>query len=325
MAGTCLCRSGGRCALTVQQSHHPGHPCKNSQTESRQAQHSSHLTQAGGIKYLVYISGGSSTVHIHVLLPSPHDAGGIGLGDHSSHLVSSLSSLPCSCLGLTRSGTAAFCHFGPTRHGIPAPFPSFVERESIPLVLRPFCCPVLFHTLDGKPPRTRHWPPLPLSPRQQQTIDSQHRHNTITSILPSRAKPTPTVIVSSHLGTTVMFQTSTATQNVPLGPSAPPSAWPTVFVALPDCLTAQHLAMTQSTSVQVSCWGIVWPGSCLLVGRLRNAARGKQDGRIAVVSPKVFHLFSPGPSSPCPLLGILWPRPTHGIFHNPILTDMAIS
>lgn len=35
-------RSGGRCALTMQQSPHPGHACRSSQTESGQAQHSSH-------------------------------------------------------------------------------------------------------------------------------------------------------------------------------------------------------------------------------------------------------------------------------------------
>lgn len=237
-------------------------------------------------------------MHSHVLLPSPHDARGISLGniqlgDHSSHLVSSLSSLPCSCLGLIRSGTAAICHLCPTRHGIPAAFPSFKREIGRSPWSHPFgsssrllpCAFVSPSTENLQEPRP--CPRFPISPhRQQQTIDSQHKLNTITSILPSRAKPTPTVIVSPHLCTTVMFQTSTATQNVPLGPSAPPSAWPTFFVALPDCPEPSSAPVRFGASVVLgNCLAqLLSTGWQVVQGSTRQA--GRLDGRIAVVSPE---------------------------------------
>lgn len=57
------------------------------------------------------------------------------------HLVSSLSSLPCSCLGLTRSGTAASCHFCPIRHGIPAPFPILRQERDREIAMGPSLWP----------------------------------------------------------------------------------------------------------------------------------------------------------------------------------------
>lgn len=121
-------------------------------------------------------------VHIHVPLPPRTILEVISLGN--IHLVSSLSSLPCSCLGLTRSGTAASCHFCPTRHGIPAPFPILRQERDREIAMGPslwlpqpssaLC--FLTHTLPGKPSRTRPCPPFPISSRQQQTTDSQRKH-----------------------------------------------------------------------------------------------------------------------------------------------------
>lgn len=74
-------------------------------------------------------------VHIHVPLPPRTILEVISLGN--IHLVSSLSSLPCSCLGLTRSGTAASCHFCPTRHGIPAPFPILRQERDREIAMGP--------------------------------------------------------------------------------------------------------------------------------------------------------------------------------------------
>lgn len=143
----------------------------------------------------------------------------------------------------------------------------------------------------------RPCPRFPISPRQQQTIDSQHKFNTITSILPSRAKPTPTVIVSPHLCTTVMSQTSTATQNVPLVPSAPPSAWPTFFAALPDCPEPSSAPVRFGASVVLgNCLAqLLSTGGQVVQGSTRQAGRQDSCG-----VTQVFHLFSRRSQQPVP-------------------------
>lgn len=99
-------------------------------------------------------------------------------------------------------------------------------------------------------------------------------------------------------------------------------AWPTFLVALPDCPAPSN------TPVHFGASGVL--GNCLaqLLSTGWRVAQGstRQVGRQDSCGvTQVFYLFSPGPSSPCPLLGILWPNPHMGFLHNPIPTDMAIS
>lgn len=95
------------------------------------------------------------------------------LGDHSSHLVSSLSSLPCSCLGLTRSGTAAILPFRSYTAWDSSTVPILLQEREIgrsPLghpfgsYIRPLPCAFLHRPRD-----TSKDPTLASPPHQPQT------------------------------------------------------------------------------------------------------------------------------------------------------------